>query len=219
MPLYNKSLASSRSIEVIHSEIGYCRRCESDHLCINKPELMRRGSATATVMAVGVAPGQSAINAGKAFAGNSLSRLLAWFLDAGYPLTEEQFRDRVYLTSLNKCAAVPDTPSNRKRLWRRCAPFLWRQIDIIKPQLILVLGREPAEILLKQDGGDWNEVLGTTLRTSQLFRNDLFQPIAIETEWLFIPHPSGLSRTMNDSRVSEMIIKSLKLALEKINFQ
>ena len=208
----------SEDIESVHSEIGRCRRCEADHLRIIKPEAMNRGAATSTVMAVGIAPGQSAINAKKAFAGNSLSRLLGWFDNAGYPLTEEQFRDRVYLTSLNKCAADPDSQANRKRLWRRCAPFLWHQIDLIKPRLILVLGREPAEILLRQEGGGWNDVLGSSLTTGQLFRNDLFPPIVIETEWLFMPHPSGLSRTMNDREVSAMVTKSLSVALGKIEF-
>ncbi|WP_346287020.1 uracil-DNA glycosylase family protein [Zoogloea sp.] len=179
---------------------------------------MRRGSAGSVVMAVGVAPGQSAINAGKAFAGNSLSRLLSWFCCAGYPLSEEQFRDSVYLTSLNKCAAIPDTLANRKRLWRMCSHFLWRQIEIIRPRLILVLGKEPADILLKQEGGDWNQVLGRTLTTSQLFQDDLFPPVAIETNWLFMPHPSGLSRTMNDSSVSKMVIESLGVELKRVGF-
>lgn len=218
MPEPNNSDGSLEAIESVHSEIGRCRRCEADHLAIIKPEAMQRGAPTSTVMAVGIAPGQSAINAKKAFAGNSLSRLLSWFDSAGYSLTEEQFRDRVYLTSLNKCAADPDSQANRKRLWRRCAPFLWRQIDLIKPRLILVLGREPAEILLRQEGGGWDAVLGSRLTTGQLFRNDLFPPIVIETEWLFMPHPSGLSRTMNDPDVSAMIINSLSAALEKIDF-
>ena len=219
MPDLNNSPGSSEAIESVHSEIGRCRRCEADHLTIIKPEAMKRGAPTSAVMAVGIAPGQSAINAKKAFAGNSLSRLLSWFDSAGYRLTEEQFRDRVYLTSLNKCAADPDSQANRKRLWRRCAPFLWHQIDLIKPRLILVLGREPAEILLRQEGGGWDAVLGSRLTTGQLFRNDLFPPIVIETEWLFMPHPSGLSRTMNDPEVSAMIINSLSTALEEIDFK
>lgn len=184
MPEPNNSAGFSEAIESVHSEIGRCRRCEADHLTIIKPEAMKRGAATSTVMAVGIAPGQSAINAKKAFAGNSISRLLGWFDSAGYPLTEEQFRGRVYLTSLNKCAVDPDSQANRKRLWRRCAPFLWRQIDLIKPRLILVLGREPAEILLREEGRGWSAVLGSRLTSGQLFRNDLFPPIVIETEWL-----------------------------------
>lgn len=218
MPEPNKSAGYSEDIESVHSEIGRCRRCEADHLTIIKPEAMRRGIATSAVMAVGIAPGQSAINAKKAFAGNSLSRLLGWFDSAGYPLTEEQFRERVYLTSLNKCATDPDSKANRKQLWRRCAPFLWHQIALIKPRLIIVLGKEPAEILLRQEGGEWNAVLGSRLTTGQLFRNDLFPPIVIETEWLFMPHPSGLSRTMNDPEVSAMLTNSLRAALGKIDF-
>lgn len=218
MPEANKLAESSDAIEFVHSEIAGCRKCEADHLAIIKPVAMKRGVAASTVMVIGIAPGQSAINAKKAFAGNSLSRLLSWFDSAGYPLPEEQFRSRVYLTSLNKCAANPDTQANRKQLWRRCAPFLWRQIDLIKPKLILVLGREPAEILLRQEGGDWNNLLSSRLKTGELFRNDMFPPIVIETEWLFMPHPSGLSRTMNDPCVSARVIKSLSDALGNINF-
>src|SRR5690348_9023849 len=97
------------TIESVHLEIQSCRRCETDHLKILKPEAMERGAANSAVMAVGIAPGQSAINAKRAFAGNSISRLLNWFSEAGFSLTEEQFRTQVYLTSFNKCAAIPDT--------------------------------------------------------------------------------------------------------------
>lgn len=205
-------------IQSVHLAISACRTCEVDHIKIDKPVAMQRGHANAQVMAIGLAPGSAAINAGKAFAGNSLSRLLSWFCAAGYSLDETQFRSLVYLTSLNKCAAVPDVPANRRRMWSRCAPFLWRQIELIEPRLILVLGKEAADILLKSVGREWSDVFGVSLSTSRLFPGDLFESVRVDADWLFLPHPSGLSRTMNDPQVFSMVTRSLARALKRIDF-
>ena len=46
-------------------------------------------------------------------------------------------------------AAATATPSRTK--WRECQPFLFRQIDAIRPKVIVALGKFAAQCLLKSD--------------------------------------------------------------------
>lgn len=164
-------------------------------------------------MAIGIAPGSAALAANKAFAGNSLQRLKRWFERAGFPLTEEQLRASIYLTSLNKCSVTPDNAANRLELWKRCQRFLWRQLALIEPRLVLLLGREPAGLLTKQRQRPLEDFVGTTYSTEQIFGNELFPPVAVSASWLVLPHPSGMSRLMNDPAIAHKVIASLRLAL------
>lgn len=206
-------------LAALHNAIGECRRCEESGLEISKPAIMNRGASQAMVMVIGLAPGQAAIKAEKAFAGNSMTRLLKWFSMAGMELSEAEFRASTYLTSLNKCAVSPDTEANRRKLWGRCDSFLSQQIDLVQPRLILVLGKEAANLLARDKISDWQNILGTCWSTGQLFEGNLFPPTRTTPLWLFMPHPSGLSRTMNDEANSAKVIGSLHSALNNIGFK
>lgn len=205
------------SLNSLHFAIDSCRQCERAGFQISKPISMDRGTK-ASVMLVGLAPGRSAITARKAFAGNSARRLLSWFSAAGFNLGEEQFRRSVYLSSLNKCAVTPDNSKNRGQLWARCDSFLWRQIELVQPRLILVLGQETAEMLVPSKLSNWRSILGTAWTTETLFSGYLFPPTNWVAKWLFMPHPSGLSRTMNDEATFNIVIHALAHSLAECGF-
>ena len=192
-----------------------CR--EAGH-CIKKAHRIQRGDQSARVMAVGIAPSVAARKAKKAFAGSSFIRLAKWFAAAGFPATETQLRSSIYLTSLNKCAVIPDTPANRRILWMRCQQFLWRQIETVRPELILILGKEPADLILDDRILRSEVALGKSWTTQELFAEDLFPATTVPSTWLILPHPSGLSRTMNDKVISGRIISSLRKHLDLIHF-
>lgn len=181
---------------------------------------MDRGQGTASVMAIGIAPGKAAINEAKSFAGNSFHNIGRWFREAGYPLAEKKLRNALYLTSLNKCAAEPDKELNRRHLFRHCQTFLWKQIELLKPNLILLLGQEVTlrlvEISREKDASSL--LVGTAWDSSQLFANDLIRPVNLDCRWLAMPHPSGLSRTMNNAQIRQRVISSLSKELRAINF-
>jgi DNA polymerase len=206
-------------LEEIHREIDACEVCKSSGYRIEKAAGVRRGGLGASVMAVGIAPSVAARQAKKALAGNSFNRLLRWFAAAGFPATEDQLRDAVYLTSLNKCAVLPDTESNRRGLWKSCQQFLWRQIDIVRPKLILLLGKEPAAMVLADPHIRLGAVAGRSWTTRELFVEELFPPTGVSATWLILPHPSGLSRLMNDDATSGRIIAALHEHLGRIGFE
>jgi uracil-DNA glycosylase family 4 len=213
-------LQNVSALAKLHEEIDRCLVCREQSGCeIEKPVAIERGCEDASVMAIGVAPGRAAQDAQKAFAGNSFSRMSKWFAVAGFPSDENQLRRSLYLTSLNKCAAVPDTYIARRRLWTRCQDFLWRQIETVRPRLILLLGLEPAAIVLDRRDLRLEDIVGQSWTTEQLFGLVLFPRTQVAATWLSLPHPSGLSRTMNDPALADRVIMQLRRHLEAISFR
>ncbi|MCD6290156.1 MAG: uracil-DNA glycosylase [Anaerolineae bacterium] len=92
------------------------------------------GPADAEIMFIGEAPGFHEDRQGRPFvgaAGKFLEELLA---------SIGMSRDQVYITNVVKCRP----PGNRDPLpgeLRACRPYLDRQIEVIKPKIIVTLGR------------------------------------------------------------------------------
>lgn len=207
------------TVSKIHAEIDLCRLCERRGQSILKPASVDRGNGSAEVFLIGLAPGQAVVDAGVAFAGRSFTNLLGWFREAGFQGDEAALRAKLYLTSILKCGANPDLASSRKTMWGSCQPFLWRQIDAVCPQLIIMLGKETAEAVLPQEIQERDAVqFGGMFSFEELYGQDLFPPIQAKSKWLLMPHPSGLSRTMNDQLARSELIAKLRSALEEAGF-
>jgi uracil-DNA glycosylase family 4 len=168
-------------------------------------------------MVVGLAPSPAAQREGRAFAGGSFAGLQRWFTAAGYPYTEQQLRAALYLTSANKCAANPDTPVNRRALWSRCSTYLWKQVEIVQPGLVLLLGSEVVTLLFGPVTR-FSRMAGRAYSTKEAFQSELFPPTATPRRWLMLPHPSGLSRIMNDAGVAQRVLASLAQELDRAQF-
>ena len=99
------------------------------------------GSATAKLFLVGEGPGATEDAQGRPFVGQA-GTLLNGILEA-----IEIPRESVYITNIVKCRP----PQNRKPLpdeIAACIPYLHRQIEIIKPKVILALGGTAGEAML-----------------------------------------------------------------------
>ena len=100
----------------------------------------------AEIVFIGEAPGEVEAKTGRPFvgpAGRVLDGLLA---DAG--LT----RDDIYITNVVK-DRPPDNRDPRVKEVRLYAPFLWRQLAIIQPRVIVPLGRHALELVRKHFTG------------------------------------------------------------------
>ncbi|MDD5165025.1 MAG: uracil-DNA glycosylase [Candidatus Pacebacteria bacterium] len=101
------------------------------------------GSVNATIMFVGEAPGRNEAKTGRPFcgaAGKVLDKLLE-HVDLG--------RDSIYITNIVK----DRPPENRDPTPREIevyGPFLDRQIEIIQPRVIVVLGRYAMGYIMKK---------------------------------------------------------------------
>lgn len=102
------------------------------------------GNRTADLMIVGEAPGADEDRVGEPFvgrAGQLLDRMLAAI---GCP------REQVYIANVLKCRP-PGNRDPRQDEMLRCQDYLIRQMELIRPQLILAVGRISAQHLLGTD--------------------------------------------------------------------
>ena len=100
------------------------------------------GDENARLVLVGEGPGANEDAQGKPFVGQA-GNLLNGILEA-----IEVPRTSVYITNIVKCRP----PQNRKPLpdeVAACIPYLHRQLDIIRPKVILTLGSTAAEAMLR----------------------------------------------------------------------
>ena len=132
------------------------------------------GNPDADLMFIGEAPGRDEDEQGIPFIGRA-GQLLTKIIQA-----IEFTRDDVYITNINKCRP----PNNRAPMpdeMARCMPFLLRQIKIIEPKVICLLGATAVRGLLQVNEGitrlrgkfmEWNGILVMpTYHPAYLLRN------------------------------------------------
>jgi DNA polymerase len=102
------------------------------------------GNLTAEWMVVGEAPGAEEDLLGEPFVGRAGQLLNSMLRAIGLK------REQVYIANMLKCRP----PHNRDPLaseTAECSPYLERQIALVKPKLMLVVGRIAAQRLLQTD--------------------------------------------------------------------
>ena len=100
------------------------------------------GNAAAQWMLVGEAPGAEEDRQGLPFVGRAGHLLTAMLFALGLA------RDDVYIANVLKCRP----PENRDPMGEevtRCEPYLHRQVELVRPKIIVALGRFAAQSLLK----------------------------------------------------------------------
>ncbi len=128
------------SLEQFNTKICGCLKCPLGATRTNF--VFGSGNANADIMVIGEAPGADEDEQGLPFVGRA-GQLLTKILES-----VELQRDDVYICNILKCRP----PNNRKPLASetdQCEPYLWKQIELIKPKFILALGLTAANTLLK----------------------------------------------------------------------
>ncbi len=131
------------ALQVLHREVLSCQKCGLHATRTNA--VPGTGPCPADVMIVGEAPGFNEDMQGKPFVG-AAGKLLDTLL-AGIGLRRED----VYVTNVLKCRP----PQNRDPMPNEaetCAPYLERQLRLIQPKVVLILGRHALERLLPGHG-------------------------------------------------------------------
>jgi uracil-DNA glycosylase len=136
---------NSDSLEKIAEEISVCTNCQ---LCNTRTTTVPgHGSVNPSLMIIGEGPGADEDKTGKPFVGRAGKYLDKW-LDAIGLLREEN----VFLANIVKCRP----PENRDPLpeeVKACLPFLERQVDLLKPGVILTVGRISSQIMTGHSKG------------------------------------------------------------------
>ena len=132
----------SDSWEILRSECENCRVCELHTTRTNC--VFGTGNVDADLLFVGEAPGDNEDKTGVPFVGRAGQLLDQYLYAVDIP------RDSVYIANILKCRP----PKNRDPLPAEedaCMDFLRRQVKLIRPKIIVCLGRIAAMRLIRPD--------------------------------------------------------------------
>jgi DNA polymerase len=136
-----KPADKAAALRLILEDIGECTRCAL-HKGRNKL-VFADGSANARLMFVGEGPGADEDAQGLPFVGRA-GQLLNNMIGA-MGLTREE----VYIANVVKCRP-PGNRTPEPEEANTCSPFLFRQIDVVRPEVLVALGATAATYLLGQ---------------------------------------------------------------------
>lgn len=150
-------------LAAVAEQVAGCRQCK---LCTTRTQtVFASGDPGARLMLVGEGPGAEEDRQGLPFvgaAGELLNKILAAIGLA---------RDAVYVANIVKCRPPGNRDPEPDEV-RACRGYLERQIDLVRPDVIVALGRIAAQELLGTDAslsrlrGDWHEVRGIPVRVT-----------------------------------------------------
>lgn len=173
----------------------YCGKCPA--LVISRKQVTSGyGNLMSKIMFLGEAPGQSGCNlTGVPFTKDRSGMLFQRFLEkAGFA-----FKD-VYTTNICKCSPPYNRNPNEIEILN-CSDYLKKEIRIVKPKVIVALGRVACKFILQHDDfsvfyncGDIYPVM------HDFFNGDV----------IVMPHPAAILRNMNKCGEYEKAWKFIK---------
>lgn len=135
---------ATETIEEIRADIGNCTRCP---LHEGRTKIVHStGNLQAELMFIGEAPGADEDQKGEPFVGRA-GQLLTKIIEA-----IGMNRDEVFIGNINRCRP----PGNRAPTLpeaETCKPFLLREISVVRPKVIVVLGNTACQNLLNTKVG------------------------------------------------------------------
>lgn len=177
----SSTTAVVRRLRTIHDELRACHACpKMIGPVVHGPAIPSR------VFLLGQAPGPREGGFGRPFAWTAGRTLFRWFEEA-MGVDEEAFRRSIYMAAVARCFPGkakgggdrrPDTEEIA-----RCGTFLSREVQALRPELLLPVGTMAIEQVLGHKG-PLVEVVGAPLRAT--FHG-------VEADVICLPHPSGLS--------------------------
>jgi uracil-DNA glycosylase len=180
--------------------LAACRRCVFDDPAVLP---VVSSSREPLAMLVGQAPGKTEVVDRRPFAGRAGRTLFRWFADVG--IAEDVARRRIYIAAVTRCFPGASPSGRGDRLpspaqVSNCAAWLEAEIELIRPAVIIPVGRLAIE-----------RFLGTAPLADQVGRVHLLEhlpgrPIAIP-----LPHPSGASSWIHAPGHTELVRASMRL--------
>ncbi|MBI9031781.1 uracil-DNA glycosylase [bacterium] len=141
--LPSNPISTSVSLETLKLKYANCQKCPLHETRTNV--VYGDGNPNADIMIIGEGPGAQEDKTGHVFVGPA-GQLLTKMLKA---INVE--RQDIYITNIVKC----HPPQNRDPFpaeRQACLPYLREQINLIKPKIIILLGKVAANTILGQSG-------------------------------------------------------------------
>ena len=177
------------ALGVLHREVAGCVRCVGAGF-IPAAHPIFHGAVSNRLMVVGQAPAVLAHERPLPYTGATGKTLQAWLRTAGFD--SGALHDRFYLTSLTKCFPGASVSGKGDRAPSAaeiglCRSHLERELALVRPEVVLALGRLAATALVGP--APLADLVGTVREVERGGHRFLVLPL---------PHPSGVSRWLND---------------------
>jgi uracil-DNA glycosylase len=190
-PFTAPTLQAADTLEALRAELGDCQRCKLSggrtHIVFGV------GNPRAALMFVGEGPGRDEDLRGEPFVGRA-GQLLTEIITKGMKMRRED----VYIANVIKCRP-PENRNPEPDEIAACQPFLRRQIELVRPHVLVALGTFAAQTLLgvrtpiSRLRGQWHEYQGVKLMPTL--------------------HPAYLLRNPNDKR---LVWEDVKMVLREL---
>ncbi len=151
----------SGQLDGVRREIGDCTRCKLHQERTNI--VFGVGNPRAELMFIGEGPGADEDAQGEPFVGRAGKKLDEMIGSIGLS------RDQVYIANIVKCRPPKNRDPQPDEV-ETCSPFLYKQIEAIRPRVIVTLGSPATKTLLKTKTGitklrgQWHDWCGIPLR-------------------------------------------------------
>ena len=159
-PLLSPEDKRRRLIALDENEVRGCTKCR---LCETRTNtVFGEGDPAARIFFIGEGPGENEDLQGRPFVGRAGELLNKWIAAMGLA------REQVFIANIVKCRP----PGNREPApdeTATCTPYLQRQIEIIRPEVIITLGRPSSQYMLQSKlsmgklRGQWHAYRGIKL--------------------------------------------------------
>lgn len=165
---------NAKSLDELNKTICECQECPLGKT--RNKFVFGKGNPNAKVMCIGEGPGADEDAQGEPFVGRA-GQLLTDILKA-----IKFTREEVYIANVVKCRPPGNRTPNPDEM-EKCLPYLMKQIELIRPSLILCLGLTASQALMKRKD------------TLTNFRGKVFEIKGIKTMVTY--HPAALLRNPN----------------------
>jgi len=194
-------LNREEALRVLHGRILSCRLCqEQGYIPLAQP--LVHGKISTRVMVIGQAPGHRSVKKGRSFSGPGGSILQKWLEQAGFP--PGYLHEYTYLSSLTRCDPGRNPRGNGDRRpspqeVALCRPYLTEELRLLRPKVVLLVGTMAIETFFGKVRLE--DVIGAYKEQD-------------ETLWLPLPHPSGVSRWLNEPVHQQLLQRALAILAE-----
>lgn len=166
----------------LKQRVQECNACELRSGCMRT--VFGAGDENADWLFVGSWPTEDDEAGGEVFAGQA-----GQLLDNMLAAIQLKRGSNVYLANVVKCCGAIRRGPQAEQI-AQCSPYLARQIALIRPKLIVVLGHAAATALLGEDS-EWNSLLGKVHE----FRGYANNSSSVAIPLIITHHPAALLLT------------------------
>ena len=185
-------MSEKELLEAIAEEITSCRRCKLWKT--RKNVVSGEGSSESKILFIGEAPGYWEDIKGKPFVGAAGKFLDTLLSEAGLS------RENVFIGNVLKCRPPRNREPSADEI-KTCTPYLNRQIQVIKPKIIITLGNHSTAYIFSKTALPFNNITcvhGKRYETSILGLNVIVFPTFHPAAALY--HPKYKEQLISDFR-------------------